>query len=83
MIVPSFSPPLQLTDDLIVPNLSTPPLSMPEKPTKIPEKVEKKPDVNKIVEHKEIREKRDKTEITKTKEEPSKTVSTNIQVPID
>ncbi|XP_048478956.1 uncharacterized protein LOC105386277 isoform X2 [Plutella xylostella] len=73
MIVPSFSPPLQLTDDLIVPNLSTPPLSMPEKPTKIPEKVEKKPDANKIVEHKEIREKRDKTEITKTKEEPSKT----------
>lgn len=74
MIVPSHSPPLQISGDFIVPNLSSPPVPLPEKLPKVIEKVEKKVEsIN--LEHKETKEKREKTENTKLKEETAKPVS--------
>lgn len=76
LILPSYSPPLQINDDFIVPNLSSPPLPLPERlPERLPkalvEKVEVKVDITPIPEHL----KRDKTETSKPKEEVSKPVS--------
>lgn len=64
--MPSFSPPLQITDDFMVPNLASPPLPLPERiPKACVEKIEVKVEVNPTIEH----AKRDKTEIIKHSEE--------------
>ncbi|GBP52257.1 hypothetical protein EVAR_83118_1 [Eumeta japonica] len=69
LIVPSFSPPLQINDDFMVPNLSSPPLPLPDripKPTieRREIKIESVPVFEKVT--------RDKTENKKTKNEISK-----------
>ncbi|XP_053611139.1 serine-rich adhesin for platelets isoform X3 [Plodia interpunctella] len=66
LIVPCFSPPLQISDDFIVPDLSSPPLPLPDRiPRTTVEKIEVKAEVNPTI--KSI--KRDKTEIIKPTEE--------------
>lgn len=69
LVVPCFSPPLQLSDDFIVPNLSSPPLPLP--PRGGLEKIEVKVDITPHMEH--LR--REKTEQNKTKVESTKKVS--------
>lgn len=74
LIVPSFSPPLQINDDFIVPDLSSPPLTLTDKMSKPSvERFEVKADIN----HSAPPIRREKTEINKSKEELSKAVSTN------
>lgn len=73
LIVPSFSPPLQISDDFMVPDLSSPPLPLPDR---IPrntfvEKVEVIAEITPISEH----IKREKTEINKTRDDIPKPVS--------
>ncbi|XP_031764665.2 uncharacterized protein LOC116412897 isoform X2 [Galleria mellonella] len=69
LVVPSFSPPLEISGDFIVPNLSSPPLPLPDRiPKTIVEKIEVKAEVNQTTEH----VKRDKTEIIKHNEEITK-----------
>lgn len=71
LVVPSFSPPLNITENFIVPNLSSPPLPMPERiPKPILEKVEVKAEISPIPQH----VKREKTEINKPREEVPKPV---------
>ncbi|XP_073961320.1 uncharacterized protein isoform X5 [Choristoneura fumiferana] len=66
LIVPSFSPPLQINDDFIVPNLTSPPLPLPDRlPKMTVEKIEVKADITPSTEL--IR--RDKTEKHKSSEE--------------
>lgn len=74
--MPSFSPPLEINDDFIVPDLSSPPLPLPDRiPHKASvEKIEVKAEITPHHEH--IR--RDKTEI-KHKDETSKL--TKVSVP--
>lgn len=63
--MPSFSPPLEISDDFIVPNLSSPPLPLPERmPRATVEKIEVKAEINPTFES----IKRDKTEIIKMKD---------------
>lgn len=74
-MVPSFSPPLNISEDFIVPNLSSPPLPLPERISKpILERMEVKVDITPIPQH----VKREKTEVTKPREEAPKPVSTSI-----
>ncbi|KAL0821657.1 hypothetical protein ABMA28_005098 [Loxostege sticticalis] len=62
LIVPSFSPPLVINDDFIVPDLASPPLPLPERlPRSAVEKIEVKAEINSI--------KRDKTEFKKIKDD--------------
>lgn len=71
LIVPSFSPPLEINDDFIVPDLSSPPLPLPERlPHKLSvEKIEIKAEITPYHEH--VRRDREKTEI-KPKEDSAK-----------
>ncbi|XP_049875960.1 uncharacterized protein LOC126373752 isoform X3 [Pectinophora gossypiella] len=71
LIVPSFSPPLEINDDFIVPNLSSPPLPLPERLPKLSEKVVVKADITPITEHK----KREKTDIKPREEAPKPSTS--------
>ncbi|XP_041981892.1 uncharacterized protein LOC121735219 isoform X2 [Aricia agestis] len=72
LIVPSFSPPLEIRDDFIVPNLSSPPLPLPERISKPSvERIEVKADITPIVDQ----SRRQKTEFNKSKESSSKSVS--------
>lgn len=68
LIVPSFSPPLEIRDDFIVPNLSSPPLPLPDRlpKTKV-ERIEVKADITPIDTNRKI-----KTEIIKSKDEVSR-----------
>lgn len=68
LIVPSFSPPLEIRDDFIVPNLSSPPLPLPDRlpKTKV-ERIEVKADITPIDMNRKI-----KTEIIKSKDEVSR-----------
>lgn len=68
LIVPSFSPPLEIRDDFIVPNLSSPPLPLPDRlpKTKV-ERIEVKADITPIDTNRKI-----KTEIIKSKDEISR-----------
>lgn len=60
--MPSFSPPLEINDDFIVPDLASPPLPLPERlPRSAVEKIEVKAEINSI--------KRDKTEFKKIKDD--------------
>ncbi|XP_075980368.1 uncharacterized protein LOC142979379 isoform X6 [Anticarsia gemmatalis] len=60
LIVPSYSPPLQISDDFIVPDLASPPLPLPDRlPKTTVEKIEVKADITPTIEH----IKREKTEI--------------------
>lgn len=60
LIVPSFSPPLQLNDDFIVPDLSSPPLPLPERiPKSNIEKIDVKAEINTCVDQ----SRREKTDI--------------------
>ncbi|KPJ16021.1 Regulator of G-protein signaling 12 [Papilio machaon] len=73
LIVPSFSPPLQISDDFIVPDLSSPPLTLTDKISKPSvERFEVKADIN----HTAPPIRREKTEIIKSKEELSKASTT-------
>ncbi|XP_045774292.1 uncharacterized protein LOC123873499 isoform X7 [Maniola jurtina] len=66
LIVPSFSPPLEITDDFIVPNLTSPPLPLSDRVLKPSvERFEVKADITPIVEN----NKRSKTEVIKRKDE--------------
>lgn len=77
LIVPSFSPPLQISDDFIVPNLTSPPLPLPDRLPKMSvEKIEVKADITPSTEL--IR--RDKTEKHKSSEEAVKPVSKFSQI---
>ncbi|KAJ0174717.1 hypothetical protein K1T71_009825 [Dendrolimus kikuchii] len=68
LIVPSFSPPLQINDDFIVPDLSSPPLPLPERIPKVSlEKIEVKAEINTVVDQ----NRREKTEI-KLKDDTTK-----------
>lgn len=68
--MPSFSPPLEINDDFIVPDLSSPPLPLPDRVPKTSlEKIEVKAD---ITPHSELVIRRDKTE-SKPKEDIPKT----------
>lgn len=72
---------MQISDEFIVPNLSTPPLPLPDRlPERLPkalvEKVEVKAEITPIPEH----IKRDKTETSKPKEEVSKPVSQSTNI---
>ncbi|CAH2043452.1 unnamed protein product, partial [Iphiclides podalirius] len=70
LIVSSFSPPLQISDDLIVPDLSSPPMPLSERISKPSvERFEVKADINHTIQH----PRREKTEINKPKEEIPKT----------
>ncbi|XP_037293091.1 uncharacterized protein LOC115442702 [Manduca sexta] len=74
-VVPSFSPPLELNDDFMVPDLSSPPLPLPERISKSSvEKIEVKAEITPTIEH----IKRDKTDI-KVKEENIPRVSKSIR----
>lgn len=65
LIVPSFSPPLEIRDDFIVPNLSSPPLPLPDRLSKTKvERIEVKADITPIETNRKI-----KTEIIKSKDE--------------
>lgn len=67
--MPSFSPPLEISDDFIVPNLSSPPLPLPDRiPRTTVEKIEVKAEIYPTAES----IKRDKTEIVKMKDESEK-----------
>lgn len=68
LIVPSFSPPLEIRDNFIVPNLSSPPLPLPDRlpKTKV-ERIEVKADITPIDMNRKI-----KTEIIKSKNEVSR-----------
>ncbi|XP_063829230.1 uncharacterized protein LOC135078632 [Ostrinia nubilalis] len=69
LVVPSFSPPLQISDDFIVPDLVSPPLPLPERlPRAAVEKIEVKAEINPTLES--IR--RDKTEFIKIKDDVPK-----------
>ncbi|XP_034834957.1 uncharacterized protein [Maniola hyperantus] len=69
LIVPSFSPPLEITDDFIVPNLTSPPLPLPDRILKPSvERFEVKADITPIVEN----NKRSKTELKRKDEVPVK-----------
>ncbi|XP_045500455.1 uncharacterized protein LOC123697926 [Colias croceus] len=72
LIVPSFSPPLEINDDFIVPNLSSPPLPIPDRKIKPSvERFEVKAEINPSVEY--IR--KHKTEICKSKDDvPPRTI---------
>lgn len=60
LIVPSYSPPLQISDDFIVPDLASPPLPLPDRiPKATMEKIEVKADITPTIEH----NKREKTEL--------------------
>ncbi|XP_052743270.1 uncharacterized protein LOC112045005 isoform X2 [Bicyclus anynana] len=74
LVIPSFSPPLEITDDFIVPNLTSPPLPLPDRVIKPSvERFEVKADITPIVEN----HRRHKTEIMKRKDEvPVKTKTT-------
>lgn len=71
LIVPSFSPPLEIREDFIVPDLSSPPLPLPERIQKSSvERFEVKADITPMDSRKV------KTEIVKIRDEvPTKTVS--------
>ncbi|XP_045451650.1 uncharacterized protein LOC123660638 [Melitaea cinxia] len=65
LIVPSFSPPLEIRDDFIVPNLSSPPVPLPDRLSKTKvERIEVKADITPIETNRKI-----KTEIIKSKDE--------------
>ncbi|CAH0589127.1 unnamed protein product [Chrysodeixis includens] len=52
LIVPSFSPPLEINDDFIVPDLASPPLPLPDRLPKLTvEKIEVKADITPTVQH--------------------------------
>ncbi|XP_026495851.1 uncharacterized protein LOC113400488 [Vanessa tameamea] len=72
LVVPSFSPPLEISDDFIVPNLSSPPLPLPDRlPKTTVEKIEVKADITPIETNRRI-----KSEVKKPKDEvPKKTIS--------
>ncbi|CAG5020513.1 unnamed protein product [Parnassius apollo] len=73
LIVPSFSPPLQISDDFIVPDLSSPPMTLTDRISKpCVERFEVKADINHTIDH--IR--RDKTELIKSKDEVTKKSTT-------
>ncbi|XP_063386355.1 serine-rich adhesin for platelets [Cydia fagiglandana] len=73
LIVPSFSPPLEINDDFIVPNLTSPPLPLPERlPKRTVEKIEVKADITPRTEL--IR--RDKTDKHKSSDEVPKPSTT-------
>ncbi|CAH0720374.1 unnamed protein product, partial [Brenthis ino] len=64
LIVPSFSPPLEIREDFIVPNLSSPPLPLPERIQKPSvERFEVKADIT------PMENRRTKTEIVKIKDD--------------
>ncbi|CAH2258228.1 jg19922 [Pararge aegeria aegeria] len=66
LILPSFSPPLEISDDFIVPNLTSPPLPLPDRIRKpCVERFEVKVDITPIPEN----HRRHKTEIMKRKDE--------------
>ncbi|CAH2092794.1 unnamed protein product [Euphydryas editha] len=68
LIVPSFSPPLEISDDFIVPNLSSPPLPLPDRlPKTTVERIEVKADITPIDTNRKI-----KTEMIKSKNEVSR-----------
>lgn len=76
LIVPSFSPPLEINDDFIVPDLASPPLPLPDRLPKLTvEKIEVKADITPTIQH----IKREKTD-SKCKNEIPKVpkVSSNI-----
>lgn len=74
LVVPSFSPPLNISEDFIVPNLSSPPLPLPDRIQKpILERMEVKVDITPIPQH----AKREKTELSKPRQEAPKPVSTS------
>lgn len=69
LIVPSFSPPLQINEDFIVPDLASPPLPIPDRiPKASLEKIEVKAEIVSMRNH----SKREKTE-SKPKEDTTKT----------
>lgn len=75
LIVPSFSPPLEINDDFIVSNLSSPPLPLPERIPKVKlEKLESKSLEKTDKNNSQDSIRRDKTEINKPKEEVPKMV---------
>ncbi|CAH0694541.1 unnamed protein product [Spodoptera exigua] len=60
MVLPSFSPPLEINDDFIVPDLASPPLPLPDRLPRVSmEKIEVKADITPTIEH----IKREKTDI--------------------
>lgn len=69
--MPSFSPPIEIREDFIVPNLSSPPLPLPERIQKPSvERFEVKADIT------PMENRRTKTEIMKMKDDvPTKSVS--------
>lgn len=76
LVVPSFSPPLNISEDFIVPNLSSPPLPLPDRmPKPILEMMEVKVDITPVPQVK-----REKTEVTKPREEAPKPVSTSVLI---
>lgn len=74
LIVPSFSPPLEISDDFMVPNLSSPPLPLSERIAKPSvERFEVKVDITPIADS----NRRNKTDPIKPKDDlPRKPVST-------
>ncbi|XP_049706947.2 titin homolog isoform X2 [Helicoverpa armigera] len=72
LIVPSFSPPLEISDDFIVPDLASPPLPLPDRLPRVSmEKIEVKANITPTIEH----IKREKTDI-KLKEDLPKVSKT-------
>lgn len=73
LILPSFSPPLEINDEFIVPNLTSPPLHLPDMKSKPSvERIEVKAEINQSVDYM----RKNKTENIKMKEVLSaKTVS--------
>ncbi|CAG9564810.1 unnamed protein product [Danaus chrysippus] len=66
LIVPSFSPPLEISDDFMVPNLSSPPLPLPERiPKPSVERIEVKADITPIAEA----NRKNKTDLIKPKDD--------------
>lgn len=60
MVLPSFSPPLEINDNFIVPDLASPPLPLPDRLPRVSmEKIEVKADITPTIEH----IKREKTDI--------------------
>ncbi|XP_050347879.1 uncharacterized protein LOC126771818 [Nymphalis io] len=72
LVVPSFSPPLEIRDDFVVPNLSSPPLPLPDRlPKTTVERIEVKADITPIETNRRM-----KTEVKKSKDDvPKKSIS--------